>query len=171
MVKLLAPNEQYLRSYREANDEYIRNQVRTYSFSDGTDCDILEKFDNYKFERNLKPNRVGADFYWLVDDESQVFLGEISIRHRLTDALLRYGGHIGYGIRYSQWNKGYGTLLLKLALEKAGEMGLHEVLTTCDDDNAASAKVMEKNGMELRDKVINIIDGQTVITRRYWKII
>ena len=53
MVKLLAPNEQYLRSYREANDEYIRNQVRTYSFSDGTDCDILEKFDNYKFERNL----------------------------------------------------------------------------------------------------------------------
>ena len=128
MVKLLAPNEQYLRSYREANDEYIRNQVRTYSFSDGTDCDILEKFDNYKFERNLKPNRVGADLYWLVDDESQVFLGEISIRHRLTDALLRYGGHIGYGIRYSQWNKGYGTLLLKLALEKAGEMGIHEVL-------------------------------------------
>ena len=123
MVKLLAPNEQYLRSCREANDE------------------------------------------------SQVFLGEISIRHRLTDALLRYGGHIGYGIRYSQWNKGYGTLLLKLALEKAREMGLHEVLTTCDDDNAASAKVMEKNGMELRDKVINIIDGQTVITRRYWKII
>lgn len=96
MVKLLAPNEQYLRSCREANDE------------------------------------------------SQVFLGKISIRHRLTDALLRYGGHIGYGIRYSQWNKGYGTLLLKLALEKAGEMGIHEVLTTCDDDNAASAKVMEK---------------------------
>ena len=80
MVKLLAPNEQYLRSCREANDE------------------------------------------------SQVFLGKISIRHRLTDALLRYGGHIGYGIRYSQWNKGYGTLLLKLALEKAGEMGIHEVL-------------------------------------------
>lgn len=128
MVKLLAPNEQYLRSHREANDEYIHNQVRSYSFSDGTDCDILEKFDNYKFERNLKPNRVGADFYWLVDDERQVFLGEVSIRHRLTDALLRYGGHIGYDIRYSQWNKGYGTLLLKLALEKAGEMGIHEVL-------------------------------------------
>ena len=44
---------------------------------------------------------------------------KISIRHRLTDDLKRYGGHIGYDVRYSEWNKGYGTLMLRLALEKA----------------------------------------------------
>lgn len=78
-------------------------------------------------------------------------------------------GHIGYGVRYSEWNKGYGTLMLKLALEKAKAMGLGKVLITCDDDNAASAKVMENNGFQLRDKVINVFDGCAVLARRYWK--
>ena len=59
--------------------------------------------------------------------------------------------------------------MLKLALEKAREMGISKVLITCDDDNLASAKVMEKNDMVLQDKVENIIDGQKIITRRYWK--
>ncbi|WP_279222131.1 GNAT family N-acetyltransferase [Clostridium sp. JN-9] len=72
-------------------------------------------------------------------------------------------------MRYSEWNKGYGAFMLKLALEKAREMGISKVLITCDDDNLASAKVMEKNDMVLQDKVENIIDGQKIITRRYWK--
>ena len=80
---------------------------------------------------------------------------------------MRYAGHIGYGVRCSEWNKGYGTLMLKLALEKAKEMGLSKVLLTCDDDNPASAKVMEKNGAVLQDKIENIIDGKKIITRRY----
>ena len=28
---------------------------------------------------------------------------------------------------------------------------------------------MEKNGFSLSDKVGNVIDGQAIITRRYWK--
>ena len=67
----------------------------------------------------LKANRIGSDYYWLVDEERNCFIGEISIRRKLTDNLKCYGGHIGYGIRFSQWKKGYGTLMLRLALEKA----------------------------------------------------
>lgn len=169
MLKLIEPSVQYLESYLEAYDEYAANRVETYAFADPRCQDIFKKFDDYKNERDLKPNRVGADYYWLVDDEKRYFIGEISIRHRLTTALLQYGGHIGYGVRYSEWNKGYGTLMLKLALEKAKAMGLGKVLITCDDDNAASAKVMENNGFQLRDKVINVFDGCAVLTRRYWK--
>lgn len=169
MIKLTEPNEKYLKSYIEAYNEYENNHVTTYAFDDARSYDIFVKYDNYKNECNLQPNRVGADYLWLVDDNKDFFIGEISIRHNLTDSLLRYGGHIGYGIRYSEWNKGYGTSMLKLALEKAKEMGISKVLITCDDNNPASAKVMEKNDMVFQDKVENIIDGQKIVTRRYWK--
>ena len=169
MIRLIEPNKKYLKSYIEAYDEYENNNVQTYAFDDARSYDIFLKYDNYKNEKNLKPNRVGANYFWLVDDEKEFFIGEISIRYKLTDELLKYGGHIGYGIRYSEWNKGYGTFMLKLALEQAKIMGISKVLITCDDDNFSSAKIMEKNHMELQDKTENIIDGQKVITRRYWK--
>lgn len=171
MIRLIEPNEKYLKSYIEAYDEYNDNHVITYAFDDVRSYDIFEKYDNYKNERNLQTNRVGADYFWLVDDEKGFFIGEISIRHNLTDSLLRYGGHIGYGIRYSECNKGYGTLMLKLALDKAKNMGISKVLITCDDDNYTSAKIMEKNDMVLQDKVENLIDRQKIITRRYWKVL
>ena len=169
MVTLVRPEEKYLQSYMEAYDEYEANHITTYFFSDAASEDIFTKFDNYRNERNLRPGRVGADYYWLVDDERGFFIGEISIRHKLNDALLQYGGHIGYGVRYSEWSRGYGTLMLKLALEKAKELGIRKVLITCDDDNLASAKVMENNGFTLADKVENCIDGEKIVTRRYWK--
>lgn len=169
MIRLTEPSKKYLKSYIEAYNEYEDNHITTYAFDDAKSYDIFAKYDNYRNERNLEPNRVGSDYFWLVDDNKDFFIGEISIRHNLTDALLQYGGHIGYGIRYSEWNKGYGTVLLRLALEKAKKMGISKVLITCDDDNPASFKVMEKNDMVLQDKVENIIDGQKIITRRYWK--
>ena len=169
MIRLIVPCEQYLSSYAEACDEYRLHGVSTYDFSDPHLSDVLSKFADYRLARNLKPGRVGSDYYWLVDDERDHFIGEISIRHALTDALERYGGHIGYGIRYSEWNKGYGTLMLRLALELAARRGITEILITCDDDNPGSARVMEKNGLHLVDKVENVIDGTPVLTRRYRK--
>ena len=113
MITLVEPCEKYLQSYIEAYDEYKLNDVQTYAFDDARAYNIFEKYDNYRYERNLKPNRVGSDYYWLVDDERNYFIGEISIRHRLTDDLKHYGGHIGYGVRFSEWKKGYGTLMLR----------------------------------------------------------
>ena len=59
--------------------------------------------------------------------------------------------------------------MLSLALEKAMDLGIAAVLITCDDDNYASAKVMENNGLALQDKVPNVVDGKAIITRRYTK--
>ena len=171
MIKLIVPNEEYLRSYKEAYDEYVENGVSTYFFTDTSACDIFEKFDRYRNERDLPPDRVGSDSYWLVDDEKAYFIGEITIRHRLNDALLQRGGHIGFGIRYSEWNRGFGTKMLEMALEKAKEMRISPVLITCNDDNIASAKVMEKNGFILQDTIMVSRDGRDLPTRRYWKTI
>ena len=68
-------------------------------------------------------------------------------------------------IRSNEWGRGYGTLMLKLALEKAKARGLDKVLITCNDENLASARVMEKNGCVLEN--IIKVEGQTV--RRYWR--
>ena len=171
MIKLIVPNEKYLPSYIDAYNEYTEHHITTYLFTDAFSCDVFAKFDDYRNERNLRPDRVGEDKYWLVDDEKSYFIGEIAIRHRLNDALRKRGGHIGYGIRYSEWNRGYGTEMLALALEKAKEMGISPLLITCNDDNLTSARVIEKNGFTLSDKIMVSQDGKDILTRRYWKTI
>ena len=98
MIKLIVPNEEYLRSYEEARSEYEANGVSTYSFTDPFSCDIFEKYDRYRNERDLPLDRVGEDKYWLVDDDRKYFIGEIAIRHRLNDALAQRGGHIISGL-------------------------------------------------------------------------
>lgn len=171
MIRLVEPSEKYIKSYIEAFEEYKQHNILSYGFSDATTVNILEKFNHYKMERNLRPDRVGAHFFWLVDDDKDYFIGEISIRHNLNAVLEKYGGHIGYGIRFSEWNKGFGTLMLKLALIEAKKIGLSKVLITCDDSNVGSARVMEKNGFVLGDIIENNFDGKSLATRRYWKSI
>ena len=78
MIRLIVPNEEYLQSYMEAYDEYAVHGVSTYSFTDASSCDIFAKFDRYRNERDLPPDRVGEDKYWLVDDEKKRFIGEIA---------------------------------------------------------------------------------------------
>ena len=171
MVRLVEPSKQYIESYIQAFEEYKEHNIHSYGLDDATNLDILKKFDDYRNERNLKPDRVGAHFFWLVDDEKDYFIGEISIRHRLNEVLERYGGHIGYGVRFSEWDKGYGTLMLELALIEAKKIGLSKILITCNDNNIGSARVMEKNGFVLSDKIENNFDGKSFVTRRYWKTI
>lgn len=165
MIILTEPGEKYLDSYREAYQEFQLRGIDTYGLTNPECGDIFEKFDNYRWERNLRSDRVGADYYWLVDDEKAYFVGEITIRHRLNEALLQLGGHIGYCIRIGEWGKGYGTHMLKLALLKAKKMGIDRVLLTCNEDNHASVRVMEKNGFTLADTV----QTEAGMTRRYWK--
>ena len=165
-MKLVYPQEKYLKSYQEAFTEYNKHNVTTYAFDDITEVDVVKKYYNYRKGIDLKPGRVPQTTYWLVEGDK--FIGEIGIRHELTESLLKYAGHIGYGIRYSCWGKGYGTKMLALALKKAKSIGLNRVLITCDEDNIASAKVIENNGGKLENIIENIVDGKPVQTKRYW---
>jgi predicted acetyltransferase len=83
--------------------------------------------------------------YWLVRDGT-TFVGFSRLRHRLVPALEHHGGHVGYAIHPSERRKGHGTRILALTLDKAREMGLDRLLVTCDTDNVASVRVIEKNG-------------------------
>lgn len=130
---------------------------------------IAAYFEN--FVRSLRdretkppPGQVADSYYWLIVDDQ--FAGRVSVRHTLTESLRRFGGHIGYEIRPSFRRQGYGKWIGRLGIEKARALGLRRVLITCDDDNIASARIIESLGGVLEDKIEN--EGRPALTRRYW---
>lgn len=163
---LVKPSKEFLKSYAEAIEEnriYRPDGEQIFSNPDT----IISASNNGEQGIDLLPGYVKSTTLWLVEGDK--FLGQVNIRHELTPSLLNYGGHIGYEIRWSECGKGYGTRMLSMTLAYCKEhFGFRRVLLTCDDTNAASAKVIEKNGGVIESKVINNIDRGTVITRRYW---
>ncbi|WP_321387114.1 GNAT family N-acetyltransferase [uncultured Enterococcus sp.] len=93
-------------------------------------------------------------------------VGMIDIRHTLNDYLLRFGGHIGYSVRRSEWNQGYAKEMLRQALDFCRTLELEKVLITCDKTNPASAKVIQFNGGKLENELLDESDGE--IVQRYW---
>jgi predicted acetyltransferase len=81
--------------------------------------------------------------WWAAGDE---YLGRVAIRHRLTDHLLREGGHIGYEVRPSARRRGHARDMLAPALPLAAALGIDPAHVDCDAGNVASRRVIEKNG-------------------------
>ena len=78
-------------------------------------------------------------------------LGVFNLRHRLTEGLRQFGGHVGYSVRPSERRRGYGTRLLHAAMALAEDLGIEQLLVTCDRGNVASAGVIVKCGGHLHD--------------------
>jgi len=76
-------------------------------------------------------------------------VGEIMIRPVLNDYWETFSGNIGYKIRPSERNKGYGNIILKLALEECKKLKMHEVYLQCLKNNIYSSNVILKNNGKL----------------------
>jgi predicted acetyltransferase len=74
------------------------------------------------------------------------YAGRITLRHRLTEPLLTWGGHIGYGVRPTSRRRGHASRALALMLPLAAEKGIDPVLVTCDVANEGSRRAIENNG-------------------------
>jgi predicted acetyltransferase len=168
-AELVLPHTRYKRSFLEALREYQEEKLPKYIELNPDELEV--HFDVYV--RNLLAEAEGKGLpegyvshteYWLVLGNE--FIGMADIRHELSDFLLNVGGHIGYDIRPSKRRQGYGSLILKLGLQKAQELGLRNILVTCDLDNEGSRRIIEKNGGRLE----NILDRGPKMTkkRRYW---
>lgn len=112
----------------------------------------------------IPEGRVPHSTYWLVDENKKI-VGAVNIRHRLTERLFNCGGHIGYGIRPSERQKGYATKLLSLSLEKTRELNLQKVLVVCDEENIGSEKTILNNG-GIQDESFIEEDGN--VLKRFW---
>lgn len=107
---------------------------------------------------------VPSSTYLGVREKDNYIVGMIDIRHYLNEYLTQVGGHIGYGVRKTERNKGYAKQMLKLALEKCKELKIKKVLITCDEDNIASEKVILSANAKLED--IRNVDGEN--KKRFW---
>lgn len=132
---------------------------------DGDFAAYVQRLRDQATGRWLEGGRVPATTYWLVRGDGMV-IGASSLRQWLSPFLEIEGGHVGYRIRPSERRKGYGTRILALTLEKARDLGLHRVLVTCDSDNLASARIIQKNGGQFDNEVISPSSGKLV--SRYW---
>lgn len=173
MISLVLPSEKYRESYVEAVKEFhsVGNEnAEYYGELDPVKLSDPVVFSAYVLRLHEQIEGIGlpegyvpATEFWIIT-ESGEYAGRVHIRHRLTDYLLKAGGHIGYNIRPSMRGKGYGSEALRLGLEEARKMGFERVLLTCNSDNEPSRKIIEKNGGVYENAVT---DG-TVLKRRYW---
>lgn len=125
--------------------------------------DALDELDR-EARGDLTPGRVRSDYF--VAEVDGTVVGRVSIRHSLTPGLLAIGGHVGYGVRPAYRGRGYATSMLGLCIARLTELGVADILLTCAEDNAASARVIERCGGVLED-VRYLADGIPG-TRRYW---
>lgn len=146
-IFLIEPNEKYQTSfenyvltYEKINDEHYFTK---YKKALENFQDYLNDLHNYSVGANLLQGEVMTSVFWLVDKKEVV--GVVRIRHQEVEC----AGHIGYDISPDYRNKGYGFQILKLALEKAIKIGIAEVILTCNIDNIASKKIIEKNNGKL----------------------
>jgi len=109
------------------------------------------------------PGYMPSVTYFATIDDTPV--GMLQIRLELNESLFKTGGHIGYSVRPTMRNNGYATYMLALALERCASMGINNILVTCKKDNAASARVIVKNGGILENEVE---DDDGTIFQRYW---
>lgn len=171
MPELIAPTTRLHRAFLDSRDEWGRGV-----HEDGAglrpedDVDTAEGFAAWvrlliEREDRAKPvdeGYVHCTYRWMVEGDR--YLGAIALRHELNDFLLNTGGHIGYGVRPSERRRGLAGWALGETLVEARSLGLDQVLITCQVDNVASARTIEKAGGVFED--IRGAYGDEV--RRYW---
>jgi predicted acetyltransferase len=168
-VNLVEPSVELADELRALAEDYARAgeshylRARALAGPDGI-AELVAQLRRQSDGCDLPPDQVPQTTYFLRRPDG-ILVGTSRLRHRLNPGLEIEGGHIGYDIRPSERRRGYGTRILALTLEKARERGLARVLVTCDDDNVGSARVIERNGGRLQDRVISPHSGKPI--RRY----
>ena len=128
-------------------------------------AEVVETFARQSRGKDLEEGWVPGTTLFLVDEGR--ILGVANLRHRLTENLHRFGGHVGYSVRPSERNKGHATRLLEGVKAYArANLKIGRLLVTCDPANTASARVIEKCGGVLEDESFYEPVGHLV--RRYW---
>ena len=106
----------------------------------------------------LKQGRCPGKTFLLIRENDNRLVGTINIRRDLNEAMLRFGGHIGYGIRPSERGKGYSKINLYMGLKEALGLGLSRVMIGCSASNIPSDRtiralggVLERSGTDPED--------------------
>ena len=158
--------------------EYLDEFVKYNSNINGTGS--LDKiYDGYTFEETLERclnmkneeyaksiNRVPGKTFLLIRKNDNKIVGTINIRWNLSEKMLKFGGHIGYGIRPTERRKGYNKIQLYLVLLEAQKLNLDKVMLDCSVDNLGSDKTIKALGEILERRELD--ESDNTMTNVYW---
>ena len=144
MLKLEAPSARLRAEFFDMAADFAAHGESRYVEASQDFEGFLRRIALEEQAQVLAPGRVPGSQYWLVSEGR--LLGCSRLRYWLTPDLAYEGGHVGYDIRPSARGCGFGTTLLTLTKERAAAMGVARLRITCDADNRASLRVIEKNG-------------------------
>ncbi|MFC1660117.1 GNAT family N-acetyltransferase [Gemmatimonadota bacterium] len=87
----------------------------------------------------------GTEFVWMIEEKaSGGLVGSIAARPGA------HGVNLGYLISRDAWGQGFMTEVLKMLVSRWLDLeAVHRVWATCDVENTASARVLEKAGFSL----------------------
>jgi len=147
-------------------DAFAGESPRRYSFlwtPQMSYAAMLERLRKDRLGEDLPEGRVPHTMlYGFVDGQ---IIGRVSVRHCLNDWLRARGGHIGYAVAPGFRRRGYATAMFRQALDYCRSLGLDQVMITCDDDNVASWKILERAGAVLEETFFDAEDD--ALARRY----
>lgn len=158
--------------------EYLDEFVKYKSDINGSGS--LDKiYEGYTFEQALERclkmedeeyakslGKCNGKTFLLIRKNDNRIVGTINVRWNLTPELLQFGGHIGYGIRPTERQKGYNKINLYLGLIEAKKIGLDKVMLDCSTTNLGSDKTIKALGGILERCEIDPWDNE--LTNVYW---
>lgn len=164
-LKLIKASGRYRRQITDMLEEWHASGEKIVPYA-------IRRVDHHDFKRycdhlevtETDGGKVPDSTFFCIDEERDIIVGAVNIRHYLNESLLFNGGHIGDGVRPSERRKGIATRMIALALEECKKLGIKKVLMVCDKNNIASAKSIINNGGILENEVM--ADGVT--EQRYW---
>lgn len=159
-IKLIPLSKCISKELYEMYQDIPAYEIGSINKLNGVDYDeFLNIMNKYILEEtNINPdiNTTTKRYILSVDN---IFVGEVGIRTTLNDFWMNKGSQIYYKIRVSERGKGYGNMILALALEQAKQLGFKRVRINCDNDNIPSKKIILKNGGKVDIKDYKTCDG------------
>jgi len=163
-LSLISPSPHFEHAFTEMAAEFAADGEPRYLGGAADFGEFLRRTSDSAAGRNLPPGFVAESHFWLV--QGDVIVGNSRLRHVLNPKLDHEGGHVGYDIRPSCRRRGFGTVLLRLTLERAAALGIVRARLTCDSHNVGSIRIIESNGGVLDGEGISHYSGKPI--RQFW---
>ncbi len=152
--------KEYIDSWRKENERISPSscEISSLTFREWKESQLA-----MTKEEILPQGMVRADTLFLVENNGYI-LGAINLRYVMTEDLLKFGGHLSFGIRPEERKKGYAFIMIKLALNILRTNGITKALVTITRDNKAAQRTIRKIGGKLE----NAYELQGNVIDRYW---
>ena len=159
------PNETHKNEYERIMDKWEQSEddiqpelMRRYSKKTKSNTPYsrwLEYCEDDRTTGSMLSTDVPCTLFFMLNENNEI-VGGIVVNHEDT-----HRGHLHAGIVPWHRGKGYGTIMLNLALKKCRERGMTKVhITPNSIDNKAAIKTILKNGGVLLDEFED--DGRTI---------